>query len=312
MNGRKKRRKNEDDELTQISPEHSSTTANFLNGAEVAATVLEKLARDVVILRERRIVPGLGTLLVGDDPASAAYIGAKHRACAQVGIESIHTHLPASTTQEELHDAILRFNTDPAVDAYIVQLPLPKHLNEEAALLAVAPDKDADGLHPTNLGRLVMGANGPVPCTPAGIQELLVHYGIPIEGKHVVIVGRGLTIGRPLALLLALKRPNCNAAVTVVHTGVPDLGAYTRQADILVAAAGFPGLVTSDMVRPGAAVVGAGITRQGKRLLSDVSDDVANVAAWVTPRLGGVGPMTVAMLLRNTVLAAQRRATVTG
>jgi len=283
------------------------TQANLLDGAAVAAVVLAELAEQVQALRARGVVPGLGTLLVGDDPASAAYIGAKHRACAQVGVESVHVHLPASTSQARLHAAIARLNADPAVDAYLIQLPLPSGLDEEAALLAVDPAKDADGLHPTNLGRLVMGANGPVPCTPAGIQELLVHYRVPIEGRHVVVVGRGLTIGRPLALLLALKRPHCNAAVTVVHTGVPDLARYTREADVLVAAAGSPGLVTAGMVKGGAAVVGAGITRRGKRLLSDVAEEVAAVAGWITPRLGGVGPMTVAMLLRNTVRAARER-----
>ena len=283
------------------------TQANLLDGAAVAAVVLAELAEQVQALRARGVVPGLGTLLVGDDPASAAYIGAKHRACAQVGVESVHVHLPASTSQARLHAAIARLNADPAVDAYLIQLPLPSGLDEEAALLAVDPAKDADGLHPTNLGRLVMGANGPVPCTPAGIQELLVHYRVPIEGRHVVVVGRGLTIGRPLALLLALKRPHCNAAVTVVHTGVPDLARYTREADVLVAAAGSPGLVTAGMVKGGAAVVGAGITRRGKRLLSDVAEEVAAGAGWITPRLGGVGPMTVAMLLRNTVRAARER-----
>jgi len=245
---------------------------------------------------------------VGDDPASAAYIGAKHRTCEQAGIASIHRHLSESTTQEALMAVIAEFNEDPAVDAYLIQLPLPGGLNEAAALLAVDPAKDADGLHPTNLGWLTMGAPGPVPCTPAGIQQLLVDYGVPIEGRHVVVVGRGLTIGRPLALLLALKRPHANAAVTVVHTGIQNMAEYTRSADILVAAAGSPGLITADMVKPGAAVVGAGVTRRGKRLLSDVDEDVSHVAGWITPRLGGVGPMTVAMLLSNTVLAAERRA----
>ncbi|HUP70753.1 MAG TPA: bifunctional 5,10-methylenetetrahydrofolate dehydrogenase/5,10-methenyltetrahydrofolate cyclohydrolase, partial [Acidimicrobiales bacterium] len=192
------------------------------------------------------------------------------------------------------------------VDAFLVQLPLPAGLNEEAALLRVDPDKDVDGLHPVNLGRLVMGVPAPVACTPAGIQALLVHHGVEITGRHVVIVGRGLTIGRPLALLLALKRPGANAAVTVVHTGVADLGTYTRQADILVAAAGSPSIITPDMVKSGAAVVSAGITWEGKRLVPDVDESVAEVAGWITPRLGGVGPTTIAMLLRNAVDAAER------
>jgi methylenetetrahydrofolate dehydrogenase (NADP+)/methenyltetrahydrofolate cyclohydrolase len=282
-------------------------TAQVLDGTAVAARVRAAVAEEVASLRQTGVQPGLGTVLVGDDPASATYIGVKHRACDEAGIASIHEHLPADAGQEELHAVIERYNRDPAVDAYLVQLPLPEGLDEEAALLAVDPDKDVDGLHPVNLGRLVMGTPGPVPCTPAGIQELLVQHGVTIEGRHVVVIGRGLTIGRPLALLLALKRPHCNAAVTVVHTGVADLGAYTRQADILVAAAGSAGLVTADMVKPGAAVVAAGISREGKKLLSDVDDGVAEVAGWLSPRVGGVGPMTVAMLLRNAVRAARRR-----
>ncbi|MBO0887352.1 MAG: bifunctional 5,10-methylenetetrahydrofolate dehydrogenase/5,10-methenyltetrahydrofolate cyclohydrolase, partial [Acidimicrobiales bacterium] len=232
-------------------------TARVLDGEALAATIREELTKRVAVLREAGVQPGLGTILVGDDPPSARYVEMKHQDSASVGIDSVHEHLPATAGQDEVEAAIRRFNADPAVDAYLVQLPLPKGLDEEAALLAVDPDKDVDGLHPVNLGRLVMGAPGPLPCTPAGILELLVANGVAVEGRHVVIVGRGLTIGRPLALLLALKRPNCNAAVTVVHTGVADLAAYTRQADVLVAAAGSAGLVKADMVKPGAAVVGA-------------------------------------------------------
>jgi methylenetetrahydrofolate dehydrogenase (NADP+) / methenyltetrahydrofolate cyclohydrolase len=286
----------------------SATSPQLLDGAALAGRIRAELGQRVATLTAAGIQPGLGTILVGDDPASATYVALKHRDCAEIGIASFGEHLPATATQDDLSQVIRRFNANPNVDAFLVQLPLPSGLDSEAALLAVNPDKDVDGLHPVNLGRLVMGAPGPVPCTPAGIQELLLAYGVPIEGRHVVIVGRGLTIGRPLALLLALKRPGANAAVTVVHTGVPDMGAYTRQADILVAAAGSPGLITAGMVKPGAAVVGAGVTKQGKRLLSDVNDDVATVAGWMTPRVGGVGPMTRAMLLRNTVLAAERRA----
>lgn len=282
--------------------------AQLLSGVEVSAAVRATLTDEVAELATRGVTPGLGTILVGDDPASETYVNHKITACAEVGVTSAHTHLPASATQADVLATIARYNADPAVDSYIVQLPLPKGLDETAALLAVDPDKDADGLHPVNLGRLVMGAPGPIPCTPGGIVALLVHYGVPIEGRHVVIIGRGLTIGRPLALLLALKRPNCNAAVTVVHTGVKDLAGYVRQGDIVVAAAGFPGLVTPDMIKPGAAVVGAGLSRDGKKILSDVSEDVAEVAAFVTPRIGGVGPMTIAMLLRNTVDAGLRRA----
>ena len=283
-------------------------TAKLLDGTAAAAAVRADVAEQVEKLRAQGVTPGLGTILVGDDPASATYVGAKHKACEEAGIANIHEHLGADATQDDVLAAVSRFNDNPDVDAYLVQLPLPKGVDESEVLLAVDADKDADGLHPVNLGRLVMGAPGPIPCTPAGIQELLVRNGVQIEGRHVVIIGRGLTIGRPLALLLALKRPNCNAAVTVVHTGVADLGAFTRQADILVAAAGTPGLVTRDMVKAGAAVVGAGITREGKRIVSDVEEDVAEVAGWITPRIGGVGPMTVALLLRNTVQAAARRA----
>lgn len=281
-------------------------TAVVMSGAPVAERVQADAAERAAKLTAAGARPGLGTILVGDDPASASYVDKKRQACEAAGIVSIHRQLPADAPAEELFATIAEYNGDPSVSAYLVQLPLPRHLDEAAALLAVDPDKDADGLHPVNLGRLVMGVDGPVPCTPAGIQALLVAYDVPIEGRHVVVIGRGLTIGRPLALLLALKRPHANAAVTVVHTGVADLGVLTRQADILVAAAGNPDTVTPEMVKPGAAVVGAGITWQGRRLVSDVRDDVVDVAGWVTPRLGGVGPTTVAMLLRNTVRAAER------
>ena len=283
-------------------------TAQVLDGEAVAAGIKADLAERVAALAEQGITPGLGTILVGDDGPSANYVSMKHRDCEALGMTSHHIHLAPEATADEVDDAIALFNSDPSVDAYLMQYPFPKHLDFEAALLRVDPDKDVDGLHPVNLGRLVQGVDGPLPCTPAGIQALLVHYGVPIEGRHVVIVGRGLTIGRPLANLLTLKRPNANAAVTVVHTGVADLGAYTRQADIIVAAAGSPGLITADMVKPGAAVVAAGVSFEGKKLLSDVDDEVAEVAGWLSPRIGGVGPMTRAMLLVNTVEAAERRA----
>ena len=276
-------------------------TATILDGQALADAVKQQVAQQVERLT---VTPGLGTILVGDDPASHSYVGAKIRDCEEVGIASIHEHLPADITQQDLETVIERFNEDPEVHAYIVQLPLPNQLDEEAALLAIDPDKDADGLHPVNLGRLVMGAEGPLPCTPRGIQMMLEAYEIPVEGQHVCIIGRGLTIGRPMALLMALKRKTANAAVTVVHTGVPDLAAYTRQADIVIAAAGVPNLVTPDMIKPGAAVIGGGLTREGKRILSDVDESVGEVAGWITPRLGGVGPMTRAMLLQNTVDAA--------
>jgi len=283
--------------------------ATLLDGAALAEKIFDDLRDRLAKLQDQGVVPGLGTILVGDNPASATYVRLKHSDSAKVGIKSFGEHLPENASQAQVLDTIASYNANPAIDAYLVQVPLPKGLDEEAALLAVDFEKDADGLHPVNLGRLVMGAPGPLPCTPNGILQLLIASDVPIEGRHVVIIGRGLTIGRPLALLLALKRPNCNAAVTVVHTGVKNLADYTRDADILVAAAGSAGLVTPDMVKPGAAVVGAGVTIEGKnRVVPDVVDEVADVAGWFTPRLGGVGPMTRAMLLRNAVEAAERRA----
>jgi methylenetetrahydrofolate dehydrogenase (NADP+)/methenyltetrahydrofolate cyclohydrolase len=221
-------------------------------------------------------------------------------------MKSFSEHLPSTASQADIEAVVDRFNANPEISAFLVQLPLPAGINEEQVLLRVNPNKDVDGLHPTNLGRLVMNAPGPLPCTPSGIVELLRAYHVPVEGKHVVIIGRGLTIGRPLALLMSMRRPGCNAAVTVVHTGVDDMAALTRTADVIVAAAGVAGLVTPDMVKPGAAVVGAGTTFVGKKLLSDLGDGVADVAGWITPRIGGVGPMTRAMLLANAVLAAEK------
>jgi methylenetetrahydrofolate dehydrogenase (NADP+) / methenyltetrahydrofolate cyclohydrolase len=279
-----------------------------LDGEALAKKVRDQLIGEVAELSARAITPGLGTILVGDDGPSARYVAMKHADCAEVGIASFHQHLGADVTQEELLDVVRSYNENPDIDAYLIQLPLPKHLDEEKTLLAVDPDKDVDGLHPVNLGRLVMGAPGPLPCTPSGIVEMLAEYDVPVEGKHVVVIGRGLTIGRPLALLLAMRRPHCNAAVTVVHTGVADLGYYLRQADVIVAAAGSAGLVKKEMVKPGAAVVAAGVSWDGRKVLSDVEDEVGEVAGWLSPRIGGVGPMTRAMLLRNAVLAAKRRA----
>lgn len=287
-------------------------TAIVLDGESLAARMRSRVAEQVQELISQGIQPGLGTILVGDDMPSERYVSMKHADCDEVGITSVRRRLPAHASQEELRSAIQELNADPSVDAYLVQLPLPEGLDEEAALLAVNPDKDVDGLHPVNLGRLVMGTEGPLPCTPAGIVELLAAYHVPVSGHHAVVIGRGLTIGRPLSLLLALKRPGCNAAVTVVHTGVKDLAAFVRQADVVVAAAGMPGLVTADMIKPGAAVVGAGVSWEGRKLLSDLDDGVADVAGWVTPRIGGVGPMTRAMLLVNALRAAQHRARLTG
>ncbi len=281
-------------------------TARLLDGEALASRIRAEVTDRVARLRDAGVHVGLGTILVGDDGPSARYVAMKHADCAEVGIHSAHVHLPADVSQAELLDTVARFNADPAVHAYLVQLPLPAGLDEERVLLAVDPEKDVDGLHPVNLGRLVMGANGPVACTPAGIVELLHAHDVPVSGRHVVVIGRGLTIGRPLALLLAMKRPGCNAAVTVVHTGVDDLAGLVRQGDVVVAAAGRAGLVTPEMVKPGAAVVGAGTSWEGRKLLSDVDESVAEVAGWMTPRIGGVGPMTRAMLLRNAVRAAER------
>ena len=281
-------------------------SASLLDGESLAARVRAEVADRVGRLKGEGIEVGLGTILVGDDGPSARYVAMKHEDCAEVGINSVHEHLGATASQEDIEAAVARFNADPAVHAYLVQLPLPDGIDEERVLLAVDPEKDVDGLHPVNLGKLVMGAAGPLPCTPAGIVELLHANDVPVEGRHVVVIGRGLTIGRPLALLLAMKRPGCNAAGTVVHTGVDDFAGLVRQGDVVVAAAGRAGLVTADMIKPGAAVVGAGTSWEGRKLLSDVDEGVAEVASWITPRLGGVGPMTRAMLLRNAVRAAER------
>jgi methylenetetrahydrofolate dehydrogenase (NADP+)/methenyltetrahydrofolate cyclohydrolase len=284
--------------------------ATLLDGNALLETVKDDLRARIQRLAEQGITPGLGTILVGDDPPSHAYVRLKREDSAEIGVRSIHTELPATVSQQELNAVINRYNHDPDVDAFILQVPLPEHLDAEAALLSIDPAKDADGLHPVNLGKLVMGVSGaPRPCTPLGIQALLVMYKVPIEGQHVVIIGRGLTIGRPLAILLALKETNANATVTVCHTGTHFLPEYTKQADIIVAAAGRPSILTPDMVRPGAAVVGGGATMQGRKVVPDVDEACAEVAGWITPRLGGVGPTTRAMLLRQTIETAERRAT---
>jgi methylenetetrahydrofolate dehydrogenase (NADP+)/methenyltetrahydrofolate cyclohydrolase len=284
--------------------------AILLDGEPVAARIRAEVAERVERLRREGVTVGLGTVLVGDDVPSERYVALKHEDCATIGMYSVGEHLPASATQAEVLHVIARFNDDPAVSAFLVQIPLPPGLDEEQALLAIDPAKDVDGLHPINLGRLVLGTPGPLPCTPSGIVELLHAYDVPVEGRHVAIIGRGVTIGRPLANLLSLKRPGCNAAVTMVHTGVDatDMAAIVRTADIVVAAAGRPHLLTPDMVKPGAAVVSAGTSFEGKKLIPDAHPDVAEVAGWITPRLGGVGPMTRAMLLRNALRAAEMAA----
>ncbi len=290
-------------------------TAVVLDGEPVAATIRASLLERVAALAGGGHRPGLATVLVGDDGPSANYVAMKHRDCAEVGIESFDIHLAATATAAEVAAELGRLNADVAVDAYLLQhyTPFPAHLDFDDLLLQIDPAKDADGLHPVNLGKLVIGSHGPLPCTPAGIVELLAHHEVPVEGRHVVVIGRGLTIGRPLANLLALKRPGLNAAVTVVHTGVERerFAALCRSADVLVAAAGAPGLVTPDLVQPGAAVVAAGVTVTvgddgRRRVASDVVPEVAETAGWLSPKVGGVGPMTRALLLRNCVDAAER------
>jgi methylenetetrahydrofolate dehydrogenase (NADP+)/methenyltetrahydrofolate cyclohydrolase len=267
---------------------------------------MRDVAGHVTSLREARIVAGLATILVGDDPASVGYIRKKHEACAAVGVRSENIRLSASASQAELHEAIHRLNQDPSIHGFLLQHPLPTHLDFDRALLEMDPRKDADGLHPYNVGRLAVGLPGPVPATPGAVRAMLLHYGIATAGRHVVIIGRGPTLGRPLSLLLGGRGTGADAAVTVVHSAVPDIKLHTLRADILVSGVGQPGVVTPEMVREGAVVVSAGITWQGKRLLPDVLESVAEKASWITPRLGGVGVMTVAMLLLNTVHAAER------
>lgn len=286
----------------------AAMTAQILDGKALAEEMRARLLERIAALSARGITPGLGTILVGDDGPSANYVAMKHRDCAALGIASVDERLPADATEADVEAVIDRLNADPAVDAYLMQYPFPPHLDFERLLMRVDPAKDVDGLHPVNLGKLVQGVDAPLACTPAGIVKLLEHYGVGVAGRHVVIIGRGMTIGRPLANLLTLKRPNANAAVTVVHTGVEDIAHYTRMADIVVAAAGSPGILTADMVKPGAVVVAAGVQYEGRKVLSDVADDVAEVAGWISPRLGGVGAMTRAMLYENTVQAAERRA----
>lgn len=281
--------------------------AKLLEGKIVAEAVLQDVAKEVAKLKEKGITPGLGTILVGEDGPSISYVNKKHETCKAVGIESFHAGIPADATQQDLLNAVQDFNDNPDVDAFIIQYPLPKGFDFNEALLKMTPEKDADGLHPVNLGRLVLQEPGPVPCTPAGIQAMLKHYEIPVAGREVVIVGRGPTLGRPLSLILTLKQPFANAVVTIVHSAVKNISDYTRRADIVIAAVGRPGIITPDMVKPGAVVISGGITWEGKRLVPDVDESVAEVAGWITPRLGGVGPTTVAMLLLNTVKAAKHR-----
>jgi methylenetetrahydrofolate dehydrogenase (NADP+)/methenyltetrahydrofolate cyclohydrolase len=279
-------------------------SAITLDGKATLTAIKAELAARVAALAERGFRPGLGTVLVGDDPASRWYVNAKHKDCNEIGITSIRRDLPAGTSQAEVEAVVAELNADPECTAFLVQQPTG--LDEFAILAAVDPAKDVDGLHPTNLGWLVLGKPAPLPCTPTGIIELLRRYDVPIAGAHVVVVGRGITVGRPLALMLT--RRSENATVTVCHTGTRDLAAHVRQADIVVAAAGSPSLITADMVKPGAAVLDAGVSRVDGKIAGDVASDVADVAGYLSPNPGGVGPMTRAMLLSNVVEAAERAA----
>jgi len=280
-------------------------TARILDGKAAAAQIKSELTERVNVLRERGVVPGLGTILVGDDPGSQTYVRGKHRDCAEIGIESIRIDLPADATQEQVESAVDRLNTDPACTGYIVQLPLPRGLDENAVIGRIDPSKDADGLHPTNLGWLVLGREAPLPCTPRGIVELLRRHDVPIAGQHVVVIGRGITVGRPLGLLLT--RRSENATVTLCHTGTTDLASHVRQADIVIAAAGVQHVVTEQMVKPGAVLLDVGVSRDDDgKIVGDISPEAAEVAAWISPNPGGVGPMTRALLLSNIVDSAER------
>jgi len=291
-------------------------TAQKLDGTATAAAIKDELRARVAALKERGITPGIATVLVGADPASQLYVGMKHRQSESIGMNSIQIELPADATQEDVERTIDELNADPSCHGYIVQLPLPKHLDTDAILERIDPDKDADGLHPTNLGRLVLNVNAPItsplPCTPRAVIELLQRNGYDLAGKHVVVVGRGVTIGRSIGLLLT--RRDINATVTLTHTGTVDLPTYLRQADVIVGAAGVKHLVTAADVKPGAAVLDVGVTREddpetGKsKVYGDIAPDVADVAGWLSPNPGGVGPMTVALLMTNVVEAAERAA----
>ena len=279
-------------------------TAQRLDGTATLKEIKAELTQRVARLRERGVVPGLGTVLVGDDPGSHWYVGAKHKDCAEIGIESLRVDLPATAGQAEVEEVVDRLNADPACTGFLIQQPTG--LDEFALLSRVDPAKDVDGLHPVNLGKLVLGEAGSLPCTPIGCIELLRRHGVDLRGAEVVVVGRGLTVGRPLGLLLT--RRSENATATLCHTGTRDLAAHTREADVIVAAAGVPGIITGDMVKPGAAVLDVGVSRVDGRIAGDVADDVWETAGWVSPNPGGVGPMTRAMLLTNIVEMAEKNA----
>jgi methylenetetrahydrofolate dehydrogenase (NADP+)/methenyltetrahydrofolate cyclohydrolase len=283
-------------------------TAKLMPGGPVADAVVAEVTERVAKLKAAGKTVGLATILVGDDESSARYVARKHEACEAAGMLSFDFRIPADGHQADLLGLVEQLNGDDRVDGYILQNPVPPGFDFNEAVTTMDPDKDADGLHPTNLGKLALGVtDAPRPATPIGVQAMLAHYEIPVEGRRVVIVGRGPTLGRPLSLLLALKEPHANAAVTVVHTGVRNWPDYTREADIVIGAAGVPSMIMPDVIRPGSVVIGGGMRWEGRRALSDVDESCAEVAGWITPRLGGVGVTTVAMLLRNTVTAAERR-----
>ena len=278
-------------------------TAIKLDGQLYRDEIFEDLAKRTAALREKGIVPGLATVLVGDDPASHSYVKMKHRDCEQIGINSIRRDLPADISQEDLLAVIDELNNDPACTGYIVQLPLPKHLDENAVLAAIDPDKDADGLHPVNLGKLVLNEPAPLPCTPNGSIHLLRRFGVELNGAKVVVIGRGVTVGRPIGLMLT--RRSENSTVTLCHTGTKDLAAETKNADVIIAAAGVPHMLTADMIKPGAAVLDVGVSRLDGKLAGDVHPDVWEVAGFVSPNPGGVGPLTRAFLVSNVVERAE-------
>ncbi|MEE6261412.1 bifunctional 5,10-methylenetetrahydrofolate dehydrogenase/5,10-methenyltetrahydrofolate cyclohydrolase [Plantactinospora sonchi] len=287
--------------------ENPTHTARPLPGGPVAEAVFAEITARVAALRAAGVVPSLATILVGDDPASAGYIRMKQERAAELGFASPHIHLSATATPADLLWAIGAYNRDPDVHAILVQHPTPPQLDYAETILAIDPAKDVDGLHPENLGRLAAGLPGPVPCTPAGIEALLAFHEIPVAGRDVVVLGRGTTLGRPLSLLLSQKRATADAAVTVVHSGVPGWERHTRRADIVVAAVGVPGIVRPEHLRPGAVAIGGGVRYEGRRLLPDLDESCATVAGAITPRVGGVGPTTVAMLFRNAVELAERQ-----
>jgi methylenetetrahydrofolate dehydrogenase (NADP+)/methenyltetrahydrofolate cyclohydrolase len=289
-------------------------TARIIDGKQIAAKIRAELKDEVAGLRKRGIVPGLGVILVGDDPASQSYVTSKERACEEMGIYSDDNRLAAQTSQEELMALVRRMNADPKINGILVQLPLPRHLNESEVLLAIDPNKDVDGFHPVNVGKMVVGEKAFLPCTPHGVVQLLLRSGVKIDGAHVVIVGRSNIVGKPLANMLIQKSPTGNATVTVCHTRTRDLAYFTRQADIVIAAAGRPNTITADMVREGVVVIDVGVNRvedatkkKGYRLVGDVDfEAVKEKASLITPVPGGVGPMTITMLLYNTVESAKR------